>query len=192
MCVRCTKTFRFFRTKNRKMEEAPKEKVAVLGGGISALTAAFWLARVFHPFSSRSDLFSFSSQTGKYDVTVYQMGWRLGGKAASGRNTDMGERIEEHLIHVMFGFYRNVFRTMKQVMLDLYKDEAVAKEKFEAMFLSGNFLSLSQFRPRGQGIFAPQFNAWVCTPPSCDRTLSVNVILAIFLTRMKRIGFPSR
>ena len=30
----------------------------------------------------------------QYDVTVYQLGWRLGGKGASGRGKD--GRIEEH------------------------------------------------------------------------------------------------
>jgi uncharacterized protein with NAD-binding domain and iron-sulfur cluster len=43
--------------------------VAVIGGGCAALTAAFELTRPEH--------------NGLYEVTVYQMGWRLGGKGAS-------------------------------------------------------------------------------------------------------------
>ena len=46
----------------------------------------------------------------RFEVTVYQLGWRLGGKGASGRNLDSGERIEEHGLHVWFGFYDNAFR----------------------------------------------------------------------------------
>lgn len=46
------------------------------------------------------------------DVTVYQMGWRLGGKGASGRNHARGERIEEHGLHLWFGFYDNAFRIL--------------------------------------------------------------------------------
>ena len=66
------------------MSEATKKtKVAVLGGGVSAMTAAF-------------ELTDTQELRDKYDVTVYQMGWRLGGKGASGRNAEYGERIEEH------------------------------------------------------------------------------------------------
>jgi uncharacterized protein with NAD-binding domain and iron-sulfur cluster len=45
---------------------------------------------------------------GRYDVTVYQPGWRLGGKCASGRRGEE-RRIEEHGLHVWFGFYANAF-----------------------------------------------------------------------------------
>ncbi len=51
---------------------AHKTRVAVLGGGVAAMTAAFELSRT-------------EELRQKYDVTVYQMGWRLGGKGASGR-----------------------------------------------------------------------------------------------------------
>ena len=49
----------------------------------------------------------------RFEVTVYQMGWRLGGKGASGRNADACDRIEEHGLHVWGGFYYNAFRTMR-------------------------------------------------------------------------------
>ena len=74
-------------------------RVAVLGGGIAALTAALALT---DPARRR-----------RYQVTVYQMGWRLGGKGASGRNAERGQRIEEHGIHVWFGFYDNAFRLLR-------------------------------------------------------------------------------
>ena len=32
----------------------------------------------------------------KFEITVYQLGWRLGGKGASGRNLNSKMRIEEH------------------------------------------------------------------------------------------------
>src|SRR5262245_42435096 len=47
----------------------PKQKIAVLGGGLGSLSTVYGL----------------TSQPGwdeKYDITVYQMGWRLGGKGA--------------------------------------------------------------------------------------------------------------
>ncbi len=76
------------------------EQVVVLGGGIAGLSAAFHL-------TNSAELRE------KYQVTVYQLGWRLGGKGASGRNAEQGERIEEHGLHVWFGFYDNAFNIMR-------------------------------------------------------------------------------
>lgn len=72
-------------------------RVAVIGGGCASLTAAFELTRPEHK--------------GRYEVTVYQMGWRLGGKGASGRG--VADRIEEHGLHLWMGFYENAFRLMR-------------------------------------------------------------------------------
>lgn len=80
---------------------APK-KIAILGGGISALTTAYEL----------------TSQPGwqkNYDITLYQMGWRLGGKCATARGPNA--RIEEHGIHGFLGSYYNAL----PLMVDLYK-----------------------------------------------------------------------
>ena len=48
----------------------------------------------------------------RYDVTVYQPGWRLGGKGASGRGP--ADRVEEHGLHVWMGFYENAFALMRR------------------------------------------------------------------------------
>jgi uncharacterized protein with NAD-binding domain and iron-sulfur cluster len=81
------------------------EKVVILGGGMSGLTTALALTA--------------PAMAGRYDVTVYQMGWRLGGKGASGRNPAKNDRIEEHGLHVWFGFYHNAFRLMDDVYAEL-------------------------------------------------------------------------
>lgn len=73
-------------------------RVAVVGGGCAALAAAFELTR--------------PEQHGRYQVTVYQMGWRLGGKGASGRGK--AGRVEEHGLHLWMGFYENAFRLMRE------------------------------------------------------------------------------
>ncbi len=78
-----------------------KTKIAILGGGISGLAAAY-------------ELISQPQGPDRYDVTVYQMGWRLGGKGASGRNADAGDRVEEHGLHVWSGFYENAFALMRR------------------------------------------------------------------------------
>ena len=54
---------------------------------------------------------------GRYQVTVYQEGWRLGGKGASGRGEN--GRIEEHGLHIWLGFYDNAFRMMRACHAEL-------------------------------------------------------------------------
>ena len=72
--------------------------MAVVGGGCAAVAAAFELTRPEHE--------------GRYHVTVYVPGWRLGGKGASGRGP--ADRIEEHGFHVWLGFYENAFRLLRE------------------------------------------------------------------------------
>ncbi|MDX1436039.1 MAG: NAD(P)-binding protein, partial [Anaerolineales bacterium] len=82
----------------------PRKKVAVLGGGVGAMVAAFALTDPDNPNAQ------------DYDVTLYQIGWRLGGKGASGRNVDpaLHNRIQEHGLHIWFGFYDNAFHTIRK------------------------------------------------------------------------------
>jgi uncharacterized protein with NAD-binding domain and iron-sulfur cluster len=55
----------------------------------------------------------------EFDITVYQLGWRLGGKAASGRDAAEHDRSLEHGYHVLLGFYDNAFATMREVYREL-------------------------------------------------------------------------
>ena len=57
---------------------------------------------------------------GQYEITVYQQGWRLGGKGASGRGVH--GRIEEHGLHVWMGFYENAFRLVRDAYDELGRD----------------------------------------------------------------------
>lgn len=50
-------------------------------------------------------------------ITVYQRGWRLGGKGASSRGRH--GRIEEHGLHVLLGFYENAFRLLRECYAEL-------------------------------------------------------------------------
>jgi hypothetical protein len=58
-------------------------------------------------------------------ITVYQRGWRLGGKGASSRGVN--ERIEEHGLHIWLGYYENSFRVVRQVY-DALDRETTAPE----------------------------------------------------------------
>jgi len=72
------------------------------------------------------------SKHADYEVTVYQMGWRLGGKGASGR----GEhgRIEEHGLHIWFGFYENAFRVMRECYAQLGRPPGSPMARLEDAF----------------------------------------------------------
>jgi len=80
------------------------KRVAILGGGLGGLVTAFNLTA--------------PEQQGAYEVTVYQLGWRLGGKCATGRNADINDRIQEHGLHVFMGQYDNAFAMVQA----LYKE----------------------------------------------------------------------
>jgi uncharacterized protein with NAD-binding domain and iron-sulfur cluster len=83
-------------------------KVAIIGGGCASMATALELTRPHH--------------RGKYQVTIYQVGWRLGGKGASGRGPSA--RIEEHGLHIWLGFYENAFRLMRETYAELGRDPA--------------------------------------------------------------------
>lgn len=53
-----------------------------------------------------------------FDVDVYQMGWRIGGKCATGRNEDAAERIQEHGIHVFGNMYFNALHLVRDVFAE--------------------------------------------------------------------------
>lgn len=91
-----------------------KQKIAVLGGGMGALSAVYGLT-------------SQPNWKDKYDITVYQMGWRLGGKGASGRNTKRANRIEEHGLHIWFGFYDNAFKIIQDCYSELDRKNTLPK-----------------------------------------------------------------
>jgi uncharacterized protein with NAD-binding domain and iron-sulfur cluster len=78
--------------------------VAILGGGPAALTAAYYL-------TSDREL------RDRYEITVYQMGWRVGGKGASGRAEN--GKIVEHGLHILFGCYHDFFSMMRSVYEEL-------------------------------------------------------------------------
>jgi uncharacterized protein with NAD-binding domain and iron-sulfur cluster len=50
-------------------------------------------------------------------ITVYQRGWRLGGKGASSRGVH--GRIEEHGLHLWLGSYDNAFRLLRECYTEL-------------------------------------------------------------------------
>jgi uncharacterized protein with NAD-binding domain and iron-sulfur cluster len=99
-----------------------RKRVAILGGGAGALAAAF-------------ELTATPELRETYDLTVYQLGWRCGGKGASGRRDINGAlRIEEHGLHVWFGFYENAFDVMRRVYEELSRPEGAPLRTWQDAF----------------------------------------------------------
>ena len=115
---------------DRSTSDAGKrQKIAILGGGMAALAAAF-------------ELTSQPDWKEKYEVTVYQLGWRLGGKGASSRGKY--GRIEEHGLHVWLGSYENAFRLIQRCYQELGRslDEQLAT--WEEAFKPQNIIALDE------------------------------------------------
>lgn len=108
-------------------------RVAILGGGAAALAAAFELT---DPHSNPDHA--------SYEVTLYQMGWRLGGKGASGRSLRPDEhlRIEEHGLHAWFGFYENGFELMRRCYAELGRPAGHPLATVEQAFIPLNCSAL--------------------------------------------------
>jgi uncharacterized protein with NAD-binding domain and iron-sulfur cluster len=113
------------------VESSERIKVAILGGGAGALAAAFGLTEV-------------PDWKDRYEITIYQLGWRLGGKGASGRNLSLGERIEEHGPHFWAGFYENAFRIMRACYKELGRPPHSPLATVEAAFTPQDRFTLEE------------------------------------------------
>jgi uncharacterized protein with NAD-binding domain and iron-sulfur cluster len=82
----------------------PLGRIAILGGGMAGLSAAWRLSEPGWRDSIES-------------ITVYQRGWRLGGKGASSRGAY--DRIEEHGLHIWLGSYENAFALLRECYAEL-------------------------------------------------------------------------
>src|SRR5580658_5291342 len=103
-------------------------KVAIIGGGCASIATAFELSRPQHQ--------------GKYAITIYQVGWRLGGKGASGRGP--ANRIEEHGLHVWMGFYENAFRLIRAAYTELGRPPGAPLATWEDAFKKHSFIVVDE------------------------------------------------
>jgi uncharacterized protein with NAD-binding domain and iron-sulfur cluster len=95
-----------------------------LGGGPSALSAAYYL-------TSDHELRE------QYEITIYQMGWRVGGKGASGRAEN--GKILEHGLHILFGCYHDFFSMMGAVYAELARPPGHPMRTLAEAFQSNDF-----------------------------------------------------
>ncbi len=98
-----------------------KRTIAIIGGGPSALSAAF-------------ELTATPELRERHHVIVFQPGWRLGGKGASGRNAAFFDRIEEHGLHIWFGCYDNAFTFMQRCYAELDRPRGAPLRTWDEAF----------------------------------------------------------
>jgi uncharacterized protein with NAD-binding domain and iron-sulfur cluster len=127
-----------------------KKRVAILGGGVGAMATAYAMA-------------CDSRFAEGYEITVYQMGWRLGGKGASGRNAAHHQRIEEHGLHIWLGFYDNAFRMIRAAYADRTPDPASPFQSWTDAFKKHSLVLLEE---KVEGGWA----SWPITFPEDDAT----------------------
>ena len=138
------------------MADGDNRRIAIIGGGVGAITTAYAIA-------------SDPALRARYDITVYQLGWRLGGKGASGRDIANGGRILEHGLHVWAGFYDNAFRLLREcyerlVTLGLRRADAPLGT-IDAAFKPLSHLLMAEYLPDGP---APAWRPWLIDLPSND------------------------
>jgi uncharacterized protein with NAD-binding domain and iron-sulfur cluster len=134
-----------------------KTRVVVLGAGPAGLAAAFGLSDT-------------EEQRSKYDVTVYQMGWRAGGKCSTGRaGAEM--RVEQNGTHYLFGCYDACFDMAKRAFDELSNLYINTFGTYEEAFLPRNLLVFTQ-RFRGEWHLWPiRFPANTTIPGTRDGAL---------------------
>jgi uncharacterized protein with NAD-binding domain and iron-sulfur cluster len=154
----------------RKVRRPGRRRVAILGGGASALAAAWELTR-------------HGGWQERYDVTVYTMGWRLGGKTATGRGPF--QRIEEHGIHILQGWYDVTFKLLRAIYDErrvLRIDPRAPFQRWQEGFEPNNSTLLTEYI-EGRG--------WVNWPlifPPNDATPGEGPPLSIWQLIKKAVG----
>jgi len=127
-----------------------RQRIAILGGGPAALAAMMDLSK----FPER------------FQLTLYQMGWRLGGKCASGRgfSSPLGaeggaswQRNQEHGLHMALGFYENFFDLLRQAYDNLNRPEGARLRHWTDAVAPRKCFTLEE-RPW------PGFGGWVDLP----------------------------
>ena len=120
-----------------------RRRIAILGGGMAGLAAAW---RLSDPEGEPAE------------VTVYQRGWRLGGKGASSRGPN--GRIEEHGLHVWLGFYDNAFRLLRSCYQELDRpstDPACPIQDWRDAFVPASSIGLGRPDETDPSVWLAQF-----------------------------------
>lgn len=126
-----------------------KKKITIIGGGLGGVSAALALSNT-------------AALRSQFDVTLYSQGWRLGGKGASGRNQEAGQRIEEHGLHVFLGFYDTAFSVMQQTYAEWNKPEQYAFQDWKEAFDPQYSMTLMEKFPT---LLGKKWEPWIFNLP---------------------------
>jgi uncharacterized protein with NAD-binding domain and iron-sulfur cluster len=155
----------------------PKQKIAILGGGIGALSTALELTNV-------------EGWQDRYDITVYQIGWRLGGKGASGRDRKNADRILEHGVHLWMGFYENAFRAIKCAYDECRENNLMPGSPFQTYHDAFAPMDFTVVMEQFEGRWTPWCKSWPRTdqwPGENDPPPGVNDWPSIVWHAVKRL-----
>jgi uncharacterized protein with NAD-binding domain and iron-sulfur cluster len=131
------------------MPEPRPRRIVILGGGPAGLAAALSLTDPeLHP-----------NWREEYEVTVLQMGWRVGGKGAAGRRGHAvaadGEwrlqgdgRIEEHGIHLFGNMYVNSIRLLDRCLAELQRAPGEPVTSMATDLIPSNYMQLADYFDR--------------------------------------------
>jgi uncharacterized protein with NAD-binding domain and iron-sulfur cluster len=126
-----------------------KKKLIVLGGGVGSLSSVF-------------EITNDPDWREKFEsITVYQMGWRLGGKGASGRRPPYG-RIEEHGLHVWMGFYNNSFDIIQRAYAEMARPAGSPLATWQDAFKEHSYVVMAQ-------LFQEKWYPWAFDFPKNDK-----------------------
>jgi len=107
-----------------------KRRIAVLGGGLGSLAAVEALTSV-------------PGWQDRHEITLYQIGWRLGGKARSGRNARVHQRSEAFGHQVWWGCYDNSFAMLRRCYKELGRPATAPLSTFRAAWKPAETLSIA-------------------------------------------------
>lgn len=116
---------------NTAPSPSAKTRVAILGGGPAGLAAAFSLTAT-------------PELRERFDVAIYQAGWRVGGKCGQGRRGP-ANRIEINGTHYLFGAYDAAFGVARAVFDELDAGGDRRFGTFESQFLACNVIAIKEF-----------------------------------------------
>ena len=122
-----------------------KKKIAILGSGPGGLAAAWALTDTEELRATN-------------EVTVYQVGWRSGGKCATGRYAP-AEHMEQNCAHYLFGCYDNTIQMARDAYGELREAGASWLPKIDDVLLPRNLIAMKQR-------FKGKWETWILEFPS--------------------------
>lgn len=153
------------------------EKVLIVGAGLGGAAAAWSLSRT-------------PALRARFQVTLVQPGWRMGGKGASGRQAG-STRIHEHGLHMFMGWYERAFYMMREVYPARPDAAAQAFPRAIDAFLPLDFLSFG--RPGTEDYWRLTFPGRPGTPGDDPNATAPNLLrMVVEVTRRvyDAVGLP--